>query len=194
MLAHVRPALVLLVLMTLLTGFAYPLAMTGVATAFFPERARASLVERDGVIVGSKPLAQGFAAPGYFHPRPSAVDYDAAASGASNLGPTNAALIATIGARTAAYQAENGVETVPVDAVTASGSGLDPDISRANAAAQTARVAAARGVGVERVEEIVAREAEGRWLGVFGTPRVNVLALNLALDAAFPLPSAPAED
>ena len=126
MLAHFRPALVLLALMTLLTGLAYPLAMTGLATATFPEPARASLIERDGVVVGSRLLAQGFAAPGYFHPRPSAVDYDAAASGASNLGPTNAELIAVIAARAAAYRAENGVETVPIDAVTASGSGPRP--------------------------------------------------------------------
>ena len=190
MLAHIRPALVLLALMTLLTGVAYPLAMTGIATAVFPERARASLVERDGVTVGSRLLAQGFAAPGYFHPRPSAVDYNAASSGASNLGPTNAGLIATIAARTDAYRAENGVETVPVDAVTASASGLDPDISLADAAAQAARVAFARGPGEDEVRALVAQEAEGRWLGVFGSPRVNVLALNLALDATFPLPSA----
>jgi K+-transporting ATPase ATPase C chain len=194
MLTHLRPALTLLVLMTLLTGLAYPLALTGVAAALFPERARASLVERDGVVVGSRLVAQAFAAPEYFHPRPSAVDFNAAASGASNLGPTNAALIATIAERTEAYRTANAVEIAPIEAVTASGSGLDPDISRADAAAQTARVAAARGVPAEQIRAIVESEAEGRWLGVFGLPRVNVLALNLALDAAVPLPSAPGQE
>jgi K+-transporting ATPase ATPase C chain len=194
MLNHLRPALVLLALMTLLTGLAYPLAMTGIATTLLPDRARASLIARDGVIVGSRRVAQGFAAPGYFHPRPSAVDYDAAASGASNLGPTSATLIAAIAERTAAYQSENGVDTAPIDAVTSSGSGLDPDISLADAVAQTPRVAAARGVKAEEVAAIIDREAQGRLLGVFGTPRVNVLVLNLALDEAFPLPSAPPKE
>jgi K+-transporting ATPase ATPase C chain len=194
MLNHLRPALVLLALMTLLTGLAYPLAMTGLAITLVPDRARASLIERDGVVIGSRLVAQGFRAPGYFHPRPSAVDYDAAASGASNLGPTSAALIAAVAERTAAYRAENGVEVVPIDAVTASGSGLDPDISLADAGVQTRRVAAARGVEAEEVAAIVDREAQGRLLGVFGTPRVNVLDLNLALDDAFPLPSAPPKE
>jgi K+-transporting ATPase ATPase C chain len=194
MLNHLRPALVLLALMTLLTGLAYPLAITGIATTLFPERARASLVERDGVVIGSRLVAQGFAAPAYFHPRPSAVDYNAASSGASNLGPTNAALIAAIAERTEAYRAENGPDVAPIDAVTASGSGLDPDISLADAGAQTPRVATARGVKAEEVAAIVSAQAQGRLFGVFGLPRVNVLTLNLALDAAFPLPSAAPED
>jgi K+-transporting ATPase ATPase C chain len=164
--------------------------VTGLATTLFAEGARASLIERDGVVIGSRLIAQGFSMPGYFHPRPSAVDYNAASSGASNLGPTNATLIATIAERTAAYRAENGADVVPIDAVTASGSGLDPDISLADAAAQIPRVAAARGVKAEEMAAIVDAETQDRLLGVFGVPRVNVLALNLALDDAYPLPSA----
>lgn len=187
MLNHLRPALVLLAVMTVLTGFAYPLAMNGLAAVAFPAQARSSLVERDGVVVGSALIGQNFAAPGYFHPRPSAVDYNAASSGASNLGPTNAALLAAIGDRTSAFVALNGVTAAPIDAVTASASGLDPDVSPKTARAQVARVAAARGADPAAVRALVDAHAAGPLLGIFGAARVNVLALNLDLDAALPI-------
>jgi K+-transporting ATPase ATPase C chain len=180
-----RPAATLLALLTLLTGIAYPLAMTGLAQAVLPHQANASLVTREGRVVGSALVGQAFVSAGYFHPRPSAVGHDAAAAGASNLGPTNAALIAETAARAADFRRINGVETVPIDALTASGSGLDPHISPANAAAQAARVAAARGVAPGAVRALVDEAVEAPWLGLFGAPHVNVLLLNLALDAAF---------
>lgn len=183
---HIRPALTTLGLMTALTGLAYPLAMTGLAQALFPVEANASLIERDGRVVGSALVGQAFVATGYFHPRPSAVDYDAAASGASNLGPTSAELIAAVTARAAAYRAENRTDQVPIDAVTASASGLDPDISPRNARLQAARVAEARGVPAADVQALVSAGIEGPWLGLFGEAHVNVLRLNLALDDAFP--------
>lgn len=180
-----RPALVLLLGMTLLTGLAYPLVMTGLGAALMPERTAGSPVMRDGAVIGSALVGQGFAGAGYLHPRPSAVDYDAAAGAGSNLGPSSAALQAEVAARRAAWEAEAGVPA-PIDAVTASASGLDPDISVANARGQARRIAAARGVDLAQVLEVLTREVEQPLLGIYGTRRVNVLRANLALDAAFP--------
>ena len=184
---HLRPALVMIGLMTALTGLAYPLAMTGLAQAAFPAQANASLMMRDGQIVGSALVAQDFDLPHYAHPRPSANGYDAAASGASNRGPTSAALLADISDRAAAYREVNGTTQVPIDAVTASGSGLDPHVSVENALLQARRIAEARGVPVADVRRVIDALAEGPWLGLFGEAHVNVLRLNLALDDAFPL-------
>ncbi len=184
-----RTALVMMLLLTLLTGLAYPLAITGLAQALFPYQANGSLVrDADGNVVGAELIGQMFTRPEYFHPRPSAAGaagYDASASGASNLGPTNRQLIDVVGRRVAAYRQENGLpedSPVPVDAVTASASGLDPHISRANAFLQLTRVARARGLPEAQVRALVDRSTERRTLGILGEPRVNVLALNLALD------------
>lgn len=183
---HIRPALVTLGLMTLLTGLAYPLAITGLGQALMPAQANASLITREDQIIGSALVGQAFAAPGYLHPRPSAVDYDAAAAGASNLGPTSAPMLADQTARATAYAAENGAGRVPVDAVTTSASGLDPHVSPENAAAQAPRIAEARGVPVDQVRALIDAQTQAPWLGLFGEPRVNVLLVNLALDAALP--------
>jgi potassium-transporting ATPase KdpC subunit len=182
---HLRPAITLTVAFTLLTGLAYPFAMTGVAQGLFPAAANGSLILRDGEPVGSDLIGQAFTAPGYLHPRPSVSGYNAAGTGASNLGPTSAALIADVVAREAAYMAENGTFG-PIDAVTASGSGLDPHISPENAAFQAQRIAAARGVDTGRVQAVIEQATEGRFLAIYGEARVNVLRVNLALDAAFP--------
>lgn len=193
MMTYLRPALAMLAFMTLLTGLAYPLAMTGIAQALFPAQANASLVLRDGQIAGSALVAQRFTQPQYFHPRPSAAEFDATDSNASNLGPTNAQLIAQVAERAEAFRAAHEVTFVPIDAVTASGSGLDPHISIESARIQAGRVAAAREVPVSDVLSLMNAQAEGPWLGLFGAPRVNVLLLNLALDDAFPLPPTEAE-
>lgn len=181
------PAIVAFAALTVLTGLAYPIAVTGVTQVAFPNRADGSLVERDGRVIGSSLVGQAFSDPRYFHPRPSAAGegYDAMASSASNLGPTNQDLIRAVRKRTATYRTENdvpGEATVPVDAVTASGSGLDPHISPANAGLQARRVARARGLSVEHVLSLVAEHTDGRSLGFLGEPGVNVLELNLALD------------
>ncbi len=172
-----------------LTGVLYPLLITGIASVAFPRQAAGSLITRNGKVIGSALIGQGFASDGYFHGRPSMAGrrgYDAAASGASNLGPTNEALTAAMKARvTAIIGAEPGAAegAVPVDLVTASGSGLDPHISPDAAAIQVTRVSRARGLAEARVADVVRRHIEGRDLGLFGEPRVNVLLLNLDLDA-----------
>jgi K+-transporting ATPase ATPase C chain len=181
------PAFVMLVILTVVTGVVYPLLVTGVGQLAFHGKANGSLITRNGEVVGSKLIGQGFAAPKYFHPRPSAAGagYDASSSGASNLGPTNPALVSSVQDRVKAYRAENGLpesQAVPVDAVTASGSGLDPDISIANARLQAPRVAQARGMTVQAVLRVVDRNTDSRSLGILGESGVNVLSLNLGLD------------
>jgi K+-transporting ATPase ATPase C chain len=186
--AQLLAALRALLVLTVLCGVAYPLLVTGVAQGLFDDKADGSLIERDGVVVGSSLLGQDFTGESYFHPRPSAVSYvtpEVGASGASNLGPTNAHLLASVEERAAGYRAENGLSVdaeVPVDAVTASASGLDPHISTANAELQARRVAEVRGMAVDDVLAMIDDHTDGRTLGVFGEPGVNVLQLNLALD------------
>ena len=181
--------LLVLIALTVLTGIVYPLAVTGVAQVAFPGRADGSLIRDGDRIVGSSLIGQAFTQPRYFHSRPSAAGdgYDGTASGASNLGPSSDDLLAAVRERVAAYRAENGLAVdaaVPVDAVTASASGLDPHISPANARLQAPRVARTRGLAPATVLGLVAKHTEGRRLGVLGEPTVNVLELNLALDQA----------
>lgn len=191
--SQLRPALVLFLLMSLLTGVAYPLAMTGIGQALFPHQASGSLLERDGRVLGSELIAQGFVGAQYFHPRPSAAGngYDGGASSGSNYGPTSRLLIATIRERALAEQKQNphAPGPVPIELVTASGSGLDPHLSLEAALFQVPRVAAARGRDAGDLRAQVMRLAEDRQFGVLGEPRVNVLRLNLALDTP---PAAPA--
>jgi K+-transporting ATPase ATPase C chain len=184
---HLRPALLLLLLFTLVTGLLYPLLATGVAQAALPYQANGSLITRDGQPIGSALIGQPFTDPRYFWGRPSAtgpVPYNAAASGGSNLGPTNSALIEAVAARVDALRAADPANNapIPVDLVTASASGLDPHISLAAARYQVNRVAQARGLPPERVLALVEQHTEGRQFGLLGEPRVNVLTLNLALD------------
>jgi K+-transporting ATPase ATPase C chain len=188
MLKTLRQSLVTLLVMAVLTGAVYPLVVTGIAQGLFSHKAGGSMIVNDTQIVGSELIGQPFSDPGYFWSRPSAtspVPYNAGASSGSNLGPTNPALLAAIRERVAALRAADPGNTakVPVDLVTASGSGLDPDISPAAAEYQIARVARARGLSEDVVRAVVAEHTQGRQWGVFGEPRVNVLELNLALDA-----------
>ncbi len=193
MLDQLRPALVLTVLFTLLTGLAYPLAMTGLMGAVAPDAARGSLIERDGTVIGSSLIAQPFVGDAYLHPRASASGWNAAGTGATHLGPTSATLIAQVADARSAWEALEGAPA-PIDAVTTSGSGLDPHVSPASALAQATRIATARGIDPEAARSLIADSVEGRWLGLHGEPRVNVLMANLALDAAFPLAAPAAAD
>lgn len=197
MLNHLRPALVMTIALTVLTGLVYPLAVTGLAGAIFPARAAGSLIERDGKVVGSNLIGQNFTTPGYFHGRPSATTaadpadatktvpapYNAVNSSGSNLGPTSAALAERVRGDLDVLHGENPGRPVPVDLVTTSGSGLDPDISPEAAYFQVPRVAKSRNVPEDRLRALIVSQTQDRLLGILGEPHVNVLALNLALDA-----------
>jgi K+-transporting ATPase ATPase C chain len=184
---QVRPAFLAVVAFTVICGLAYPLVVTAIAQVAWKDTANGSLIERNGVVVGSELIGQPFTSAQYFHPRPSAAGdgYDGAASSGSNLGPTNGKFLATVADRVAAYRAENGLgptELVPVDAVTASASGLDPHISVRNAQIQAPRVASARGLELDQVLALIDEHTTQRPLDILGDPGVNVLELNLALD------------
>jgi K+-transporting ATPase ATPase C chain len=180
------------IVLTILLGIIYPLAITGIANVLFPHQAQGSLIERDGKVVGSELIGQTFATPGYFHGRPSAAGdkgYDASNSSASNLGPTNKTLISTVQQRVKdVLEANPGVDVhqVPIDLVTASASGLDPEISLASADLQVARVAKSRGIGEDDIRMLIRQNTRARYLGIMGEPGVNVLTLNLALDKLAP--------
>jgi K+-transporting ATPase ATPase C chain len=200
MLKELRPALALLLLFTVLTGVIYPFLTTGIASVLFPYQARGSLIERDGKVIGSAVIGQNFTEERYFHGRPSATvaadpadpsktiaaPYNAANTGGSNLGPTSKALIERMTSDVERLKPQNPGMQVPTDLVTTSASGLDPHISPAGALFQVPRVAKARGLPEARVRDLVERQVEGRTFGILGEPQVNVLALNLALDALKP--------
>ena len=197
MLREIRPAIVFVVALTIITGLAYPLAITGIAEVVFPRQAQGSLIEKDGKVIGSALIGQQFSTDKYFHGRPSATNapdpkdatktidapYNAANSMGSNLGPTSKALAERMKRDVEKLKAENPKAPVPVDLVTASGSGLDPDISPDAAYFQVPRVARARGLAEDLIRGLVESQTRGRWFGLLGEPRVNVLELNLALDA-----------
>ena len=190
MMQHVRPALVMMVLFTLLLGLGYPLAMTGVAGVIFPGQAGGSLVkDKAGQVIGSSLIAQGFARPEYLHPRPSAAGngYDPMSSGGSQLGPLDQKLIDRVKGDAATIRKDDGPGDIPADAVTTSGSGLDPDVSPQNAQLQAARIAKARGMTQSEALALISAHIEDPFLGFVGQPRVNVLAVNRALDARYPV-------
>lgn len=180
-------AILMTIATTVLLGIIYPLVVTGVAQVLFPRQANGELIEANGKVVGSQLIAQAFTGPGYFHPRPSAVSYDPTNSNGSQLGPTNQKLIDRVEGEVAADHAENASVPVPIDLVTASASGLDPDITPAAAEFQLDRVATERLMTVEQLRALVARHTAGRQFGILGEPRVNVLELNLELDQRFPM-------
>jgi K+-transporting ATPase ATPase C chain len=194
---HIRPAIVMIVVMTVITGIIYPLAMTGIGQAVFPYQANGSLIEKDGKVIGSALIGQNFSSDKYFHGRPSATTapdpndasktvpapYNAANSGASNLGPTSKTLVDRVKEDAEKLAAENPNTPIPADLVTTSASGLDPDVTPAGALFQVPRVAQARGLPENKVRQLVQEHISGRFLGIIGEPHVNVLQLNLALDA-----------
>jgi K+-transporting ATPase ATPase C chain len=190
MLSNLRPALVMIAFLTLLTGLAYPLAITGIARLALPTQAGGSLVtSAQGTVVGSTLIAQGFAKPGYLHPRGSSAGngYDASNSSGSNLGPMDQKLTDRVAADAASFRKDNpSAGPIPADAVTQSGSGLDPDVSPENAALQAPRIAAARGVATDQIDALMVRHIEGPVLGFIGQPHINVLAVNRDLDSLYP--------
>jgi potassium-transporting ATPase KdpC subunit len=179
-------AILMTIATTVLLGIIYPLVVTGIAQVLFPKKANGQLIEANGKVIGSRIIAQAFTAPGYFHPRPSAVNYDPTGTNGSQLGPTNQKLIDRVKGDTATLRAENPDAPVPVDLVTASASGLDPEITPAAAAFQISRVARARGITGDQLRELVSKHTEDRQWGFLGEARVNVLELNLELDKRFP--------
>ncbi len=187
---NLKIAILMTLVTTVLLGIIYPLVVTGLAQVLFHDKANGQLISRNGEIVGSRIIGQGFSGPGYLHSRPSAAGngYDAANSGGSQYAPTNQKLIDRVNGDVARLQKENPGQPVPVDLVTTSASGLDPDITPAGAEFQVPRIARERGLSESQVREIIQRNTEGRQLGFLGEPRVNVLEVNLALDEASPMP------